>query len=152
VTARAAVALPAGPHAVARARVPAGLVEDVDAGKEFWIADCQDLRAVHFAAADKDFAYPDADYRIDLAADGDAARITVTALTLVRDLVLQADRLHPSAVTDRGRVTLLPGEQVTHTVTGWPAPDARAVPAALFCVNAAPASAPAPGRGSAATS
>lgn len=32
--------------------------------------------------------------------------------TLVRDLLLQADRLDPEAAADRGRVTLLPGERV----------------------------------------
>ena len=141
VAARAGTVLAAGPRSVARARLPEDLVRDADPGKEFWIADCQGLRAVHFAAVDKDFAYPAADYRVELTAEGDTARITVTARTLVRDLVLQADRLHPSAVTDHGRVTLLPGEQVTHTVSGWPAPDAQAVPGALFCVNAGPGAA-----------
>ncbi|WP_078877920.1 glycoside hydrolase family 2 protein [Streptomyces sp. 150FB] len=133
--AHATVHLRAAPRAVARVVVPESLTQGADADTEFWVADCEGLRAVHFAAPDKDFAYPVADYGIEVTADDDTARITVTARTLLRDLLLQADRLDPAAATDRGRVTLLPGEQVTFTVTGWPTPNAQAVPAALFCVN-----------------
>jgi beta-mannosidase len=63
------------------------------------------------------------------------ARISVTAHTLVRDLLLQADRLHPDARTDRGLVTLLPGETAEFTVTGWNGHDAEALQTALRCVN-----------------
>lgn len=66
----------------------------------------------------------------------DATRVTVTAHSLLRDLLLQADRLHPEARVDRGLVTLLPGESAVFAVTGWPAPAAGALPAALRCVNA----------------
>ena len=61
--------------------------------------------------------------------------VTVTATGLVRDLLLQADRLDAGARTDRGRVTLLPGESTSWQVTGWSQPDADAARAALFCVN-----------------
>ena len=60
----------------------------------------------------------------DVACRG-RARSTVTARTLVRDLLLQADRLAPAATADRGLVTLLPGEEVTIGVRGWETPDAE---------------------------
>lgn len=59
--------------------------------------------------------------------------VTVTAHTLVRDLLLQADRLGPGVRADRGLVTLLPGERVTIGVEGWETPDAAAARAALYC-------------------
>ncbi|MEO9009894.1 MAG: glycoside hydrolase family 2 TIM barrel-domain containing protein [Nakamurella sp.] len=43
-------------------------------------------------------------------------RIEVTATTLLRDFLVQADRIHPEAVADRGFLTLLPGESATVTV------------------------------------
>ncbi len=43
-------------------------------------------------------------------------RIEITATTLLRDFLVQADRMHPDAVADRGLVTLLPGESATVTV------------------------------------
>jgi beta-mannosidase len=44
------------------------------------------------------------------------ARVTVTAQTLLRDLALLVDRVHPDAVVDGMLATLLPGETVTWTV------------------------------------
>ena len=62
--------------------------------------------------------------------------VTVTARTLVRDLLLQADRLAPAARADTGLVTLLPGERVTIGVRGWEGvPDVAAVREALYCVE-----------------
>jgi beta-mannosidase len=138
VLARVTLEVRAAPFAVAHLAVPLTLTDGADHGKEFWTADADALRAVHFAAPDKDFGYPTADYRVEVTSQPDGALVTVTALTLVRDLLLQADRLGPAAVTDRGRTTLLPGERVTFTVSHWPRPEAQAVPGALFCVNAAP--------------
>jgi beta-mannosidase len=61
--------------------------------------------------------------------------VTVTAHTLVRDLLLQADRLAPGASSDTGLVTLLPGEQVILGVRGWETPDADTARSALYCVE-----------------
>jgi beta-mannosidase len=138
VTARATLQVEAAPFSVARLTVPPALTEGADPAKEFWTADTDALRALRFAAPDKEFAYPAAEYRTEVIPQPDGARITVTAATLVRDLLLQADRLAPTAVTDRGRTTLLPGEQAVFTVTHWPRPDPGRVPDALFCVNAPP--------------
>ncbi|MFF7234943.1 glycoside hydrolase family 2 protein [Streptomyces collinus] len=145
VLAAAEVALKAAGRAVALERLPERVARFGDDREEFLVADAEGLRAVHFACPDREFAHPAAEYdvRVHGAGGGDggaggtgAALVTVTARGLVRDLLLQADRLDPGAVTDHGRVTLLPGESTTWRVTGWPAPDARAARAALFCVNA----------------
>ncbi|WP_405851328.1 glycoside hydrolase family 2 protein [Streptomyces sp. NBC_00090] len=63
--------------------------------------------------------------------------VVVTARTLVRDLLLQPDRLGAEVTADRGLVTLLPGEGVRITVTGWTDVDPTAVRDALFSVGPA---------------
>ncbi|WP_442738463.1 glycoside hydrolase family 2 protein [Streptomyces pseudogriseolus] len=122
---------------VALVEVPAELVPV--GPEEFLVADAQDpaggepLRALHFPAADRDIPYPRPEFEVALAPEG----VTVTARTLVRDLLLQADRLDPEASADRGPVTLLPGERVTIGVRGWQTPDPKAARAALYCVEPA---------------
>lgn len=49
---------------------------------------------------------------------GGGATVTLQARSLVKDLVLQADRLHPQASVDSGLVTLAAGMTVVFTVTG----------------------------------
>jgi beta-mannosidase len=121
---------------VADVPVPAELVPGPDCRDELLVADADGLRALWFPVRDKDFGYPVPRWEVALAdgADAERAEIRITARTLVRDLLLQADRLDPGASADRGLVTLLPGEQVTITVRGWRRPDAKAVAAALFNV------------------
>ncbi|MEU9289209.1 glycoside hydrolase family 2 protein [Streptomyces sp. NPDC048275] len=99
--------------------------------KEFLVADADGLRALHFPVPDREVPY--ARPRFDVAVTPGA--VTVTAHTLVRDLLLQADRLDPAAEADTGLVTLLPGERVTIGVRGWETPDAAAARSALYCVE-----------------
>ncbi|WP_328344642.1 glycosyl hydrolase 2 galactose-binding domain-containing protein [Streptomyces violaceus] len=133
VLGQAAVELAAGGRTVARVGVPHELTP---AGpKEFLVADA-DLdadgpRALHFPVPDREVLYPAPRFEVSLTPGG----ITVTARTLVRDLLLQADRLDPEARADRGLVTLLPGEEVTIGVRGWKTPDARSARSALHCVE-----------------
>ncbi|MGW2613255.1 glycoside hydrolase family 2 protein [Streptomyces sp. NPDC001500] len=124
-------------------RVPPEL--EPDGAKEFLVADVSTpvptggaargdaggggRRAVHFPAPDREIPYPRPEFEVSVA----PGAVTVTARTLVRDLLLQADRLDPGARADRGLVTLLPGERVTIGVEGWENPDAAAARAALFC-------------------
>lgn len=86
---------------------------------------------MHFPLPDREVSYPEPEFDVALAPGG----ITVTARTLVRDLLLQADRLEPGARADRGLVTLLPGEEVTIGVRGWKTPDAETARSALYCVE-----------------
>jgi beta-mannosidase len=121
---------------VAWVPVPAELVPGPDHRDELLVADAGALRALWFPVRDKHFRYPAPEFELSLAAGADAERaeIRITARTLVRDLLLQPDRLHPSATADHGLVTLLPGEHVTITVHGWPHPDAQAAASAVFTV------------------
>ncbi len=99
--------------------------------KEFLVADVGELRALYFPAPDREIPYPRPEFEVDLVPGG----VRVTALTLVRDLLLQADRLAPGARADRGLVTLLPGEQVTIGVRGWETPVLETAHSALYCVE-----------------
>ncbi|MEI5521142.1 glycoside hydrolase family 2 protein [Streptomyces brasiliscabiei] len=109
---------------VGRELVPAG-------PKEFLVADADGLRALHFPGPDRDIPCPRPEFEVTVA----PGSVTVTARTLVRDLLLQADRLDPGARADRGLVTLLPGEQVTIGIDGWETPDPDAARAALYCLE-----------------
>ena len=59
--------------------------------------------------------------------DGSVTRVTVTASALVKDLVLQADRLNRGATVDSGLVTLLPGESHTFVVDGTNGSDVSSI-------------------------
>jgi beta-mannosidase len=96
------------------------------------------LRALYFPVPDREVPYPRPRFDVSVSPGGD--RVTVTAHTLVRDLLLQADRLDPRASADRGLVTLLPGERVTIGVRGWETLDdldAETARSALYCVEPA---------------
>ncbi|GJF34734.1 beta-mannosidase [Kitasatospora sp. NE20-6] len=126
----------AAPRTVALLDVPDTVADAADTTEELWTADADTLRAWHFAATDAEFAYPDAAFDATVTPAGSGAHITVTARTLLRDLLLQADRLHPGARTDRGLTTLLPGESAVFHVDDW----AAALPGtdlttALRCIN-----------------
>ncbi|MFI6348346.1 glycosyl hydrolase 2 galactose-binding domain-containing protein [Streptomyces sp. NPDC050560] len=130
--------LAAGAREVATVAVPPGLVPE-PSGTEYLVADAVDgtgLRALHFPVRDLAFSYPEPEYEVTVAGDGaDGAVVRVTAGTLLRDVLLQADRLDPAAVADRGLFTLLPGESAEVRVTGWAEPDAEAARRALFTVR-----------------
>jgi beta-mannosidase len=129
VAGEASVEFRAGRRAVGEVTVPRELVP---AGpKEFLVADADGLRALHFPAPDREVPYPRPEFDVEMVAGG----ISVTARTLVRDLLLQADRLDPDARADTGLVTLLPGERVTIGVRGWQTPDADTARTALYCVE-----------------
>ncbi|MGW5731807.1 MULTISPECIES: glycoside hydrolase family 2 protein [Streptomyces] len=132
----------AAERSVACVEIPDDLLPDAGAGKELLIADADGLRAVHLPVPDKDFAYPVPAFELDVVRHEDRVDVVVTARTLLRDLLLQADRLAPTATADQGLVTLLPGESVTIGVRGWsPDPDGTdhlaTVTAALFAVEPA---------------
>lgn len=147
----ASVELEAGPRTVTRLTVPSPLLPEKGSFREFLVADADGLRAVYFPVLDKEFAYPVPQYDVRLdpetgtrtgaEAEAGAGRalgavdIVVTARTLVRDLLLQPDRLGPDAVADRGLITLLPGEEARISVSGWTDPDVATARDALFSVG-----------------
>ncbi|MBO2446326.1 glycoside hydrolase family 2 protein [Actinomadura barringtoniae] len=108
-----------------------------DRHRELLVADAGELRDIALDCEDHEFAYPPAEMTLVPAPAADGFTLAVTAGTLVRDLLLQADRLAPSAQADTGLMTLLPGETRTLTVTGVSLSDLTpgALRAALFTVN-----------------
>ncbi|MEU7282103.1 glycoside hydrolase family 2 protein [Streptomyces sp. NPDC045431] len=136
----AVVEVEADARSVAKPALPAELLPAPGSSKEFLVADADGLRAVYFPVPDKEFAYPPARYEVRLAAvpgQDAAVDVVVTARTLVRDLLLQADRLGPAASADRGLLTLLPGEEATIRVSGCTDIGVERVRAALFSVDPA---------------
>ncbi|MFV2119040.1 glycoside hydrolase family 2 protein [Streptomyces sp. Act-28] len=135
---RTTVEVSAEPRSAVRLPVPADAAPAPGSAKEFLVADADGLRAVHFPVPDKDFAYPRP--RFDVAVEPvpgqeDRVDVVVSAHTLVRDLLLQADRIDAAAVAARGLQTLLPGEQTRIRLSGCGVPDVTDVRSALFCVD-----------------
>jgi beta-mannosidase len=139
VLASAELSLAVQPYAAAVVPLPAAVATPRDRYGELLLADAGDpeQRAWWFFAEDKDLAYPKAEYDVVVTPGPGAARVTVNAGTLLRELTLFPDRLDPAAQVDRALVTLLPGESTTFTVTGTGAldPAAFAGPPVLRCVN-----------------
>lgn len=79
------------------------------------------VRALHFFAEDRDIAYrPDGlTARVERQSDGDVV-LELSATTVVRDIVIAADRVHPDAEAADALVTLLPGETVRVLIAGVP--------------------------------
>nr|BFD82095.1 glycoside hydrolase family 2 protein [Streptomyces sp. Xyl84] len=133
--AQAVLDVTVAPRSVARPALPADLAPDAASAEEFLVADADGLRALHFPVPDKDFRCPAPRFDVTVHDLGDSGSVdvVVTAHTLVRDLLLQADRLGPDAACDTGLRTLLPGERVRLRLRGASETGANAVRAALFC-------------------
>ncbi|WP_222122059.1 glycoside hydrolase family 2 protein [Curtobacterium sp. 9128] len=87
---------------------------------ELLVADMDWRRAVWTPSPDRDMRWEPAHYRAAFtpAADGDGLDLVVEAESLVRDLLLQPDRVQPGGTVDRGFMTLLPGERVSYRLHG----------------------------------
>ncbi|MEH1166856.1 glycoside hydrolase family 2 protein [Micromonospora sp. CPCC 205539] len=85
---------------------------------EILVARLDAARALWFAVPDRDFPHADAGLTVSADAVPGGLDVRVQATGLARDVLLQADRIHPAAVTDRGFLTLLPGESTTIAVRG----------------------------------
>jgi beta-mannosidase len=114
------------PREVVRIAVPAEVAARTTA-REFIVADVAatiaqavPARAFWYDLPDADVEWQEPRYSVRLRQADGGTEVTITAETLVRDLLLQADRAHPDAVADRGFVTLLPGESVQIVVSGAP--------------------------------
>jgi beta-mannosidase len=107
-----------------------GVVDDPT--NELVVADMDWRRAVWTPAPDKDMRWVPARYRtsVSTAGDDDGVELVVEAESLVRDLLVQPDRVSPEGTVDRGFMTLLPGERVVFRVRGVTAADEGTLTAA----------------------
>jgi beta-mannosidase len=134
------------PQSAATVPLPAELATADQPHRELLLAEAVGTaqRAFWFFAEDRDIPYPSAGYEAvaesAVGATGHVTRVRVTARTILRDLVLAADRLDPTAEVDDNLVTLLPGETITFTVhSAEPLdPTALTAPPVLRCVNDRP--------------
>jgi beta-mannosidase len=104
------------PRAVARVPLPPGVASFADPRREVLVAEMDGVRCQWYAREPTDTAFAGTAPRIEVTSTADGLVITVTATTLLRDFLVQPDRIHPDAAADRGFLTLLPGESATVTV------------------------------------
>ncbi|MFT5424631.1 MAG: beta-mannosidase [Phycisphaerales bacterium] len=82
--------------------------------------------ALWFDGVDKDTPYPEPEFDVEIEQTAPGVlTLVVRARTLVRDLLLQPDRLDPGAVCSENLITLLPGDErrieITHSASLDPA-------------------------------
>ena len=132
------VPIDAPARAVARVPVPAGTAAFGDPAREVLVADLDGARAHWYALEPKGTAFAGTAPDLVVAPMRGGLAITVTARTLLRDVLVQADRIHPAATADRGFLTVLPGESATVTVRcpELLAPDAVEAPWAIAWLDA----------------
>jgi beta-mannosidase len=113
-SAKATLPVDVPPRSAVTLPLPADPAAGDDPRSELVTADVDGAqRAYWFFTADRDLDYPPAVWDAEVSGH----RVTVTARTLLRDLCLFPDRLHPAAAVDSALVTLPPGEATTFTVT-----------------------------------
>ncbi|PJJ73385.1 beta-mannosidase [Diaminobutyricimonas aerilata] len=135
----AEAALPAevGARSTLVVAIPADLATAGDAGTEVLVATAPDFgRAIHdFAEViDQRLDADPFETRVEPTATG--ARLTVTARSYVRDIVVLADRAHRSASVDASLVSLLPGESAVFELTADGPLEADAVTSPLVLRHA----------------
>src|SRR5690606_3518172 len=94
--------------------------------------------AFHLFAEDKDVAYEAASFTTSVTPVDGGVEVRVTASSLVRDLALLVDKVHPDAVVDAQLVTLAAGDEVVLHVSSDVELDAAELvsPRVLRSVNA----------------
>ena len=107
--------------------LPAGVATPADAAGELLLAEAGGNRAWWHFAEDvaADLPAPGLESRVETVEGG--YRLHVSARTLVRDLAVLADRVHPDAVVDDMLFTLLPGESAVFGIRAPAVPDPTAL-------------------------
>ncbi len=105
------------PRSVVRLPIPPEVTEFADLRSEVLVAEEGTVRALWYGCEPKHSDFVGAPPRIDQRPVPGGLTVDVTATTLLRDFLIQPDRIHPRAVADRGFLTLLPGESATVTIT-----------------------------------
>ncbi|MGN6334209.1 MAG: glycoside hydrolase family 2 protein [Motilibacteraceae bacterium] len=100
------------PHSVLEHELPAALAAPADVTSEVLVATAGEQRGLWFFAEDRDLAYVAEPLVAQAVPEAGGYRVHIEATSVVRDLVLHADRLAPDAEVDDACLTLLPGEVV----------------------------------------
>jgi beta-mannosidase len=95
---------------IASLAIPADVATPHNPRDEMLVATMHDSVAHHYFNEDVDLDLPEAQADITVTRDGADWLVTVTAQSLLKDLCLFVDRIHPDASVDDMLVTLLPGE------------------------------------------
>jgi beta-mannosidase len=90
--------------------LPQDIATADDPHNEVIVVDMLDRRAFHYFVEDIDLKLPKPEMRIEVSKRKGGYAVAVTAVSLLKDLCLMADRLDPDAVVDTMLITLLPGE------------------------------------------
>lgn len=109
---------------------------DIDS-EEVLLAEIDTKRVFHPFVEDVEFDYRPASYVATAKTHPRGLALTVKARTFMRDIVVNPDRVDPSAESDEQLVTLLPGESHTFLIrTTHPVDDPRWLGAPVIrCVN-----------------
>jgi beta-mannosidase len=114
--ASAALAIHTPPRSAAAHPLPARVASFDDVGAEYLVAELDGVTAFWFPAEDTVFRLPDPDLDVEVEAVDGGLDIHVRATRLARDVLVQPDRIHPSATVDQGFVTLPGGTGTTFRV------------------------------------
>ncbi|KQO61394.1 glycoside hydrolase family 2 protein [Curtobacterium sp. Leaf261] len=98
--------------------VPGHVGMVTDPAEELVVADMDWRRAVWTPLPDQEMHWRPASYTATVEDSDDGATLTVVASSIVRDLLVQPDRVSPAGRVDRGFMTLLPGEHVVFALDG----------------------------------
>jgi beta-mannosidase len=90
--------------------LPQDIATAGDPNNEVIVVDMLDRRAFHYFVEDIDLKLPKPEMKIEVSKREGGYAVAVTAVNLLKDLCLMADRLDPDAVVDTMLITLLPGE------------------------------------------
>jgi beta-mannosidase len=115
VLAEQSVKLNAPPRSSAKVLFDTPLATPGDRAAELITVDAP-AKAIWFFDFDRNLRYPRPEFDASLTRDGDEHRLTIRAKTLLRDLILNADRVDPDATVNDQLVTLLPGEAFTFVI------------------------------------
>ncbi|MGL5860605.1 MAG: glycoside hydrolase family 2 TIM barrel-domain containing protein, partial [Phycicoccus sp.] len=137
VLARTAMPVSAAAGSTARVELAADLAQPGSPARELLRAGFDGTTDLRCFTEDVDAEFPPARFGVATEPVEGGLTLTVTAETMLRDLVVAADRVDPAAVVDDPLVTLLPGERHTFAIRTGAAPDDprwRGAPV-IRCVN-----------------
>jgi beta-mannosidase len=98
--------------------LPVGIVTPADSAGELIVAQIGDQRAAWYFSPDRELNYPAPQPQATLDRVGeDRWRLSIATRTLLRDIVIQIDRIDPAATISDNLVTILPGESSIFEIT-----------------------------------